>query len=159
MVRSAAAVVLLVGVVAAVVAAVATRSAAPAFSVFPILLASGSYLWTRFAGEFGFRLAQSPDGIRLRHGLLEARAQTVPPGRIQAVRLRQPLLWRSRDWWRVEVNIAGYVGQQDSNRETVLLPVGDRSQALLALWLVLPDLGVADARSVLDTAMSGMRPQ
>jgi putative membrane protein len=158
MVRSAAAVVLLVGVVAVVAAAVVTRSAAPAFSVFPILLGSGSYLWTRFAGEFGFRLAQSPDGIRLRHGLLEARAQTVPPGRIQAVRLRQPLLWRSRDWWRVEVNIAGYVGQQDSNRETVLLPVGDRSQALLALWLVLPDLGVADARSVLDTAMSGSGP-
>jgi len=114
-----------------------------------------AFVWRRFSSEFAFRVAQSPDGIRLRHGLLESRAQTVPPGRVQAVRLTQPLLWRRRDWWRVEMNIAGYVQSENQASETVLLPVGTREEALLALWLVLPDLGADDPRGVLDEALSG----
>lgn len=155
--RSSATATLVVGLVVAVAVSVATGSAAAAFSLLPMLLGVGGFLWTRFSSEFGFRLADSPDGIRLRHGLLEARAQTVPPGRVQAVRVSQPLLWRDRDWWRVEVNIAGYVGE-GSGKETVLLAVGDRAEALLAVWLVLPDLGVADPSAVLERALSGSGP-
>lgn len=122
--------------------------------VLPALLAAAGFVWARFSGEFAFRAAIAPDGIRLRHGLTEARAQTVPPGRVQAVRLRQPLLWRGADWWRVQVNVAGYA-DADAGRETVLLPVGTRDEALLALWLVLPDLGEADPRTVLEAALTG----
>ena len=43
----------------------------------------------------------------------------------------------------------------DQATESVLLPVGDRDEALLALWLVLPDLGTEDARAVLDEALAG----
>ncbi|MDO8106591.1 PH domain-containing protein [Isoptericola sp. b441] len=156
--RSIGTLVALVLTVGMVVLALAVREPALTLSLLPAFIGIGGALWGRFTGEFGFRLAQSPDGIRLRHGLLEARAQTVPPGRVQAVRLRQPLLWRSRDWWRVEVNIAGYAAQQDAGKETVLLPVADRRQALLALWLVLPDLGVDDPARVLDEALSGSGP-
>ena len=111
-------------------------------------------LWKEFNQGFNFQAAIAPDGIRLRHGLTEARSQTLPPGRIQAVRLRRRLLWRWADWWRVDVNVAGY-GQKQGATETVLLPVGTRDEALLALWLVLPDLGVPDARAFLDAALSG----
>lgn len=134
--------------------ALATRSWAAFVVVLPALFASGGYVWTRFTGEFGFRAAISPDGIRLRHGLTEARAQTVPPGRVQAVRLSQPLLWRAVDWWRVQVNVAGYA-DADAQRESVLLPVGTREEALLALWLVLPDLGEPEPRTVLEAALTG----
>ena len=111
-------------------------------------------LWKEFNQGFNFQAAIAPDGIRLRHGLTEARSQTLPPGRIQAVRLRRRLLWRWADWWRVDVNVAGY-GQKQGATETVLLPVGTRDEALLALWLVLPDLGVPDARAFLDAALNG----
>ena len=141
---------------ATVAVAVGTREPGVVLGVLPIFLGSLGYLWQRFAGEFHFRAAQSPDGIRLRHGLLESRAQTVPPGRVQAVRLTQPLLWRGQDWWRVQINVAGY-GQADEQSENVLLPVGDRDEALLALWLVLPDLGTAEPRALLDAALSGDR--
>ena len=140
-----------------VVAAVITGSIAPIFGAVPALLGWGGYLWNRFAGEFGFRAALSPDGIRLRHGLLETRTQTLPPGRVQAVRLSQAWLWRRFDWWRLEVNVAGY-GVDASGKgavETVLLPVGPRGDALTALWLVLPDLGVDDPRELLDAALEG----
>ena len=155
LVRSITVVVLLLGLVATVVVVVVSREFGAAVGLLPAVLGAGGYLWGRFAGEFGFRAAQSPDGIRLRHGLLEARSQTLPPGRVQAVRISQAVLWRGKDWWRVQINVAGY-GQADQQQtENVLLPVGDRDEALLALWLVLPDLGSADPRALLDAALSG----
>lgn len=148
--------VFLVGVV---VLLVAVREPAVVFSMLPGLLGAGGALWNRFTSEYGFRLAQSPDGIRLHHGLLEVRAQTVPPGRVQAVRVSQSVFWRSQDWWRVEVNVAGYVQQAKEPSQTVLLPVGTREEALLALWLVLPDLGVDDVQGTLDAALTGTGPE
>ena len=127
----------------------------------PAVLGAGSVLWRRFSTGFGFRVATSPDGLRLRHGLLEQRTQTVPPGRVQAVRLRQPLLWRAAGWWLVEVNVAGYGGRQNDERHTeagVLLPVGTRDEAVAVLSFVLPDLGVTDTEHpgpVVDAGLSG----
>ncbi|MCL3861456.1 PH domain-containing protein [Actinotalea sp. K2] len=154
LIRSIATVFALLGLIAIVVVIAVTREFGAVIALFPVALGAAGYVWQRFAGEFGFRAAQSPDGVRLRHGLLESRAQTVPPGRVQAVRLSQALLWRRKDWWRVQINVAGY-GLEDQMKETVLLPVGDRDEALLALWLVLPDLGSEDPRAVLDAALSG----
>lgn len=126
------------------------------FSLLPMGFALASFFWQRINSAATFRAATSPDGIRLRHGLTEARSQTLPPGRVQAVRLHQPLLWRGKDWWRVEVNVAGYAGDRDKQgTETVLHPVATRDEAMLALWLVLPDLGVDDPRAALQGAFDG----
>ncbi|GIG35392.1 PH domain-containing protein [Cellulomonas pakistanensis] len=135
---------------------VSTGRVGSAFALLPALLGVVSYSWTRFNRGANFRAAISPDGIRLRHGLTESRAQTVPPGRVQAVRVTQGLLWRKQDWWRVEVNVAGYGSTGDqAQTENVLLPVGTRDEALLALWLVLPDLGTADPRALVDAGLTG----
>lgn len=141
-----------------IVLAVVVGSAAPLFGALPAAFGWGSYLWNRFTTGFNFRAAISPDGIRMRYGLLEQRTQTVPPGRIHAVGLKQSLLWRRRGWWRVEFNVAGYSSvesQMESTSSTVLLPVGSRGDALTALWLVLPDLGVPDPPAVIDAALEG----
>jgi putative membrane protein len=54
------------------------------------------------------------------------------------------------------VNVAGYGPSADgSQTKSVLLPVGSRDEALAALWLVLPDLGTADPRALLDEGLSG----
>ncbi|GAA1730426.1 PH domain-containing protein [Isoptericola hypogeus] len=142
------------------VAVALTRNFGILVSAAPAVLGVGGYMFQRFAGEFGFRAALSPDGIRLRHGLLETRAQTIPPGRVQAVSLTQGPWWRGPDWWRVRVNVAGYGVGEGGNAESqsVLLPVGPRSEALTALWLVLPDLEAGDADetlALLDEALTG----
>nr|WP_284289495.1 PH domain-containing protein [Angustibacter aerolatus] len=107
---------------------------------------------------FGFRVATSPDGLRLHHGLLTARSQTVPPGRVQAVRVSQPLLWRGRDWWRLQVNVAGYGGGSDKEdgaaAENVLLTVGSREEALEVLGLAFASLAAPDA-DVLAAGLTG----
>ena len=156
---SGATIVLFLIIVGSVGAVIAARSAGPLASILPALIGVGAYVASRFTNEFNFTGAISPDGIRLRHGLLETRSQTIPPGRVQAIRLSQGLLWRKADWWRVEVNVAGYADSSDGTaNNSVLLPVGTRDEALSALWLVLPDLGVTDPHAVLETALSGSGP-
>ena len=141
-----------------------TGEMAPFAALVPAALGLGGGLWSRFSRGFGFRAAISPDGLRLRHGLLEARTQTVPPGRVQAVRLRQSLLWRRAAWWQVEVNIAGYGGSGDAAQgktETLLLPVGTRQEAIGVLAFVLPDLGAEPDEQpyqLLDAALVGSGP-
>ncbi|HZL81040.1 MAG TPA: PH domain-containing protein [Demequina sp.] len=100
-----------------------------------------------------FRLGISADGVRIAHGLLETRKQTVPPGRVQAVHFKQSLLWRKRDWWNIVVNVAGY--QDNQQAVSTLLPVGTREDALAALWSVLPDLGDPDPEGTVSRALSG----
>ncbi|WP_233549654.1 PH domain-containing protein [Cellulomonas rhizosphaerae] len=153
--RSGAMVALVVVGIAAVVISVISRDVGAAFVLVPALLASGGFIWTRVNQGASFRAAISPDGIRLRHGLTESRAQTVPPGRVQAIRLSQSPWWRGPDWWRVEINVAGYGHGEDQARETVLHPVATLDEAMAAVWLVLPDLGVEDPQATLDAALHG----
>lgn len=84
-----------------------------------------------------FSAATSPDGLRLRYGLLETRMQTVPPGRIQAIRIVEPLLWRPFGWARVEVTVAGYTAERQAVSST-LLPVAPRWMAFQLADLVFP---------------------
>jgi putative membrane protein len=141
--------------VAAIVVSVISRDVGAAFVMVPALIGSAGFIWTRVNQGASFRAAISPDGIRLRHGLTESRAQTVPPGRVQAIRLSQGVWWRGPDWWRIEINVAGYGHAQDQARETVLHPVATLEEAMAAVWLVLPDLGIDDPAAVLDAALHG----
>ncbi|MGO1834571.1 MAG: PH domain-containing protein [Actinomycetaceae bacterium] len=144
-------------IVAAVVVVISGAPLGVLTAVVPGVLGAGGFLWSRFSTAFGFTSATSPDGIRIRRGLLETISQTVPPRRVQAVRLTQPLLWRWRGWWRVEAYIAGYGGEEASTsaQSGVLMPVGSRGDALTALWLVVPDIGVDDVPAVLDASLAG----
>lgn len=153
----------LVLLIATVVAAVVMRTAAPLVAILPIGFTIVGVVWARFTNGFGFTVATSPDGVRLHHGLLTTRAQTVPPGRVQAVRLRQPLLWRGRDWWRVEVNVAGYGGGSRDERsvdENLLLTVGSRAEALQVVGLALPELAVAAdiSAAAVEAGLTGRGP-
>lgn len=146
---------LVAALVAVVVVSLVTGDVGSVVVMVPAALGTAGYVWGRINTGATFRAAASPDGIRLRHGLTETRTQTVPPGRVQAVRLSQGLLWRRADWWRVEINVAGYGATGDAQKGTVLHPVATRAEAAVALWLVLPDLGVDDPAAALDAALTG----
>ncbi len=94
----------------------------------PLLFGLGQGVVSTVLREGGFTIARSPDGLRIRRGLTETRAQTVPPGRVQAVRLVEPVLWRLRGWARLEVTVAGYARGRTSDN-TSLLPVAPRAAA------------------------------
>lgn len=95
-----------------------------------------------FSLYFGFTIAQGPDGFRLTSGLLQTQTRTVPPGRIQAVDIVEPFLWRRFGWARVRINIAG-VGTDEADsqrRETLLTPVAPVDEVYALLTRVMPDV-------------------
>jgi cytochrome P450/uncharacterized membrane protein YdbT with pleckstrin-like domain len=109
----------------------------------PVLLGLGGYLVNELVGRYGFTVARSPDGVRLRYGLLDTRSQTVPPGRVQAVQIVEPFLWRRFGWSRLQVNVAGY-GVSSSGESSMLLPVGTGAEVHRVLDLVVPALEATD---------------
>lgn len=119
-------------------------------------------VWGRFNRGWHFRAFATPAGIRVRYGLTADTSSTLPPGRVHAVSLQQGPLWRGKDWWKVVACVAGREsvdsssGQVQENGSNILLPVGDRDTALRALWLVTPNLGVADPDALLEAVLSGM---
>jgi putative membrane protein len=102
-------------------------------------------VFRRFNGDYRLTVADAPDGLRLRSGLVETSAETIPRGRIQAIRMVEPLAWRPWGWCRLEVDVANQKsrGRQDRNESKsarALLPVGSRADAALLLGRVFPDI-------------------
>lgn len=98
----------------------------------------------RIFAQWNFRISVDATGLRLRHGLLETRSQTVPPLRVQAVQVTRPLLWRPLGWERVKLDVAGYGGDsaQHGVRGSVLLPVADRATARAVVARVLDGVDI-----------------
>jgi putative membrane protein len=148
------------GAAASVMLSALTENRAFFLYLIPAALGLIAAYWNSFTKGYNFRAAISPDGIRLRYGLLDTQAQTLPPGRIQALRVAQPPLWRLFGWYRMQVNAAGYGAAGANNGEagarTTLLPVGKMDDVLNMLALVLPDPGTADPLRVFHQGVNGL---
>jgi putative membrane protein len=127
------------GAVAAVVIAVMATAVAltdrPGIVASSLPFAVGIVLavWRQFNGEYGTVVAAAADGLRLRSGLVQTTAETIRPGRVQAVRIVEPLVWRAFGWCRLEVDVAGprqrRENRSESRRLRALIPVGSRADA------------------------------
>jgi putative membrane protein len=107
------------------------------------LLAVVTLVWRRFNQEYRFNLAQTEDGLRLHGGLVALNTETIRPGRVQAVRMVEPFLWRRLGWCRMEVDLAGRQRRKGESEATgrslrALLPVGSRALGLELLDHLVP---------------------
>ncbi len=142
----AALVVLLVGVGLAVGALVAPAAAIAVIgSSGAVGLGLLTMLWRRFNGGYNLTVAEAPDGLRVRSGLIDTTAETIPGGRVQAVRMVEPLLWRPLGWCRLEVDVAGSHRRSgentaESRQLRAVLPVGTHEEAERLLSRILPDV-------------------
>lgn len=101
-------------------------------------------LWRRFNSGYRLTVAEAPDGLRVRSGLVETTAETIPRGRVQAVRMVEPLLWQPLGWCLVEVDVAGRQSRHGENSAEgrqlrAVLPVGSHAEAERLLSRILPD--------------------
>ncbi|WP_104044141.1 PH domain-containing protein [Arthrobacter sp. ZGTC412] len=148
-----------VGAVASVVLSATTGNAAFYLYLIPAALGLAASYWGLFNKGYNFTAAISPDGIRLRYGLLDTQAQTLPPGRIQALKVAQPPMWRALGWYRIHVNVAGYgalEGAGEGSGRTTLLPVGRLEDVMSILALVLPDPGTQQPAVVFGAGLHGL---
>ncbi|MDX6242985.1 MAG: putative rane protein [Frankiales bacterium] len=118
----------------------------------PFLLAVATAVKKRLNNEFSFSVAEAPDGLRLHSGLTQTRAETIPYGRVQAMRFVQPLLWRPFGWVRLEIDVARQRQRDRDERESnqlvrAVLPVGTRRDAELLLSRVFPGADIVPPSS------------
>jgi putative membrane protein len=135
----------LIGIVilAMITSLLVPHGAATASIAVPALVGVLPEVFRRFNAVYDFQLSEAADGLRLSRGLLQTRTETIPFGRIQAVRWVEPLLWRHFGWVRLEVDVARQRGSQQreegsSQLSRTLLPVGSREHAAWLLQRVLP---------------------
>ena len=115
-----------------------------------VLLSLATGIWQRVSTEFRFTAARAHDGLRLKAGLLQTISETIPTGRIQAVKQIEPFLWRAFGWRRIIVDVAGGASNRTGRRggqvSRALLPVGSAAEADVLLRLVLGDYRVPTTR-------------
>ena len=135
-------VLVLVAAVVAVIVDPGIVAGAPGIAIVAVF-SSGANVFRLVNDDFGFTLSEAGDGYRLDRGLLQTRHETIPFGRVQAVRLVQPLLWRPLGWCRLDVDVARQHVRSAQDRDAnlvahTLLPVGSLEQATWLLSRVMP---------------------
>ncbi|MCT9819203.1 PH domain-containing protein [Microbacterium sp. W1N] len=132
----------LIALVAAVVVGSIFGTPWVLFSIVPALIGFGTYWFRQITRSLRYAIAPTPAGIRITFGLFTTITETLPPGRIHAVEIAQPLLWRKFGWWRLRVNRLS--GRSATDTQSVqfadVLPVGTRADAERVLRLLLPGL-------------------
>ena len=121
-----------------------TVSALLAGGGFIWALSMATFVWRRFNQQYRLTVSEGPDGLHLRGGLVALTAEVIRPGRVQAVQLVEPLLWRPLGWCRLEVDVAGRQrrkgeGEAQRGQLRALIPVGKRELALELVDRLLPD--------------------
>jgi putative membrane protein len=133
----------LVGLV--ITAVISPRAAAGIWSGGAVwIIGVVTLVWRRFNQLYRLRVAEGPDGLHLHGGLVALTTEVIRPGRVQAVRIVEPFLWRALGWCRLEVDLAGRQrrkgeGQEARGQMRTLLPVGGRALALELVDRLVPD--------------------
>lgn len=123
------------------------------FIVLSLVLSLGAAVVAYLLRFQGFSVYNTDSGLKLRYGLTETRSQTIPPGRVQAVMVEQPLLWRFTKWYRMRVAVAGYAVDNVTN--DVVLPVGTMDDVLRVLTTVSPDPGSDRGFELISAGIGG----
>jgi len=121
-------------------------------AVIPSLFGMFTGYSRRFSRLARYTISGSADGVRVGYGLLTTSSETIPTGRIHAVEVVQPILWRPFGWWRIRIARAGRTKQRgEAENASVVLPVGSLDDVARVLPLLLPAaprealLGLVDA--------------
>ncbi|MEV7693797.1 PH domain-containing protein [Microbacterium sp. NPDC089189] len=130
---------LLLGIAAMIVAA-SSGVAWVLFALVPTVLGFVTYTVRTAARSLRYAIAPTDHGVRIVFGLFTTVTETLPPGRVHAIQVRQPLLWRGPGWWTITVNrLSGTRSGQDATEAfTRVLPVGTRADAERVIGLLLP---------------------
>lgn len=121
----------------------------------PAIIGFGAY-WTRsITRALRYSIAPTPAGVRITSGLFTTTTETLPPGRVHAFEIRQPVLWRGFGWWALRVNRLSGRSATDTKSQEMdeVLPVGTRDDVERVLRLLLP--GIA-AEQWTELATHGM---
>jgi putative membrane protein len=98
----------------------------------------------RVLADWDFELRIDGGDLRLTHGLVETRSQTVPLRRVQTVELRRPLPWLLTGWESCRFEVAGYGAhdRQAGVHVDQLAPVGPAALVRRVAEVAVPGLAL-----------------
>ncbi len=148
---------LLGGIAALIVIAITGASTWVLLAILPGVLGSAGYYFSRFTKSLRYSIAGTNDGVRVGFGLLSTSNETLPPGRIHAISVGQPLLWRGFGWWQIRVNKASHSSNSGAagQANTTILPVGSIEDVVRVLTLILPTFTAPEQRSLVTLGLLG----
>jgi putative membrane protein len=125
------------------------------FALVPTLIGFGAYWVRSILRSLRYSIAPTSDGVRITFGLLTTITEVVPPGRIHAVEITQPILWRPAGWWTIRINRLSGRSASDTNRDqfTTALPVGTAADVERVLRLLLPAVPESEWPFIVDEGM------
>ncbi|MBD8465781.1 PH domain-containing protein [Plantibacter sp. CFBP 8798] len=126
------------------------------FWLVPMVLSLGAFVWSSVTKSLRYSIAATASGVRIGFGLFSTTNDTVPPGRIHAIEVSQPIIWRPFGWWRVRINKAGLSLEQAARGATsnTVLPVGSLVDAAQVVELMLAGRIDGSAWAPLQSALA-----
>ena len=129
------------------------------FGFVPAIIGFGAYWVRSIVRSLRYSIAPTPDGVRITFGLLTTITEIVPPGRIHAVEVTQPILWRPAGWWMIRINRLTGRSATDTNTDqfTTVLPVGTSADVERVLRLVQPHVAETEWPLIVEQGVLGPR--
>ncbi|MCW3492748.1 PH domain-containing protein [Microbacterium sp. SSM24] len=127
------------------------------FAMVPTLIGFGAYWVRSIVRSLRYSIAPTPDGVRITFGLLTTVTEIVPPGRVHAVEVTQPILWRPAGWWMIRINrLTGRsAGDTTTDQFTTVLPVGTAADVERVLRLLQPHVPESEWPLILREGVLG----
>ena len=150
---------ILLGILLVTAVALASLDLAPVIGgLLPVVVVNGLRALGRLTRWYGLTIGRRGETLTSQRGLTDTRTSSVPLHRVQALAIRQPVLWRRAGWWSLTVNVAGaQVGSaSDSDSDSVLVPVATTREVLDLLEVVTADTGTTrEVASLVDGTPEG----
>ncbi len=127
------------------------------FAYLPALLGFGAYWIRTIVRSLRYSIAPTRDGVRVTFGLLTTVSEILPPGRIHAIEITQPIFWRAFGWWNVRINRLTGRSASDTTTDqfTTVLPVGTLADAERVLGLLQPGLPSDERAAIVRDGLTG----
>ncbi len=116
------------------------------FTKWAAIIGIVGWAWRQTGGNWGFRMTRQDGALRVRRGALSTKSQSLRPGRIQAVEIRQDILHRLTGLYQMSVTVLGYgnpLEDEDHATNAVLLPYGTWDDVLRVLDAVWPEVDLS----------------
>jgi putative membrane protein len=147
----------LVLAIAAIVVGVSQGVTWLLFGFVPAIIGFGAYWLRSIVRSLRYSIAPTPDGVRITFGLFTTITEIVPPGRVHAVEVTQPILWRPAGWWTIRINRLTGRSSSDTTTDqfTTVLPVGTAADVDRVLRLLQPSLPDDERALIVQEGMFG----